>query len=33
MAVILKKLDPTIQPSLIDLRDLESKEAKKEAKK
>ena len=32
MAVILKKLDPTIQPSLIDLRDLESKDAKKEAK-
>ena len=32
MAIILKKLDPTIQPSLIDLRDLESKEAKKEAK-
>ena len=24
MAIILKKLDPKIQPSLIDLRDLES---------
>jgi len=28
MAIILKKLDPTIQPSLIDLRDLESNDSK-----
>jgi len=28
MAIILKKLDPTIQPSLIDLPDLESKDSK-----